>query len=729
MAVSYQPHGSALGNLTVYTPDDDEHIISMERFEALTKSITCDQSGVLMVFTDDATLQKAKQVWDWANGNDNRTFIIVAGAQQCGWNQDRQPFVINSVDFDEKATTGKLHGTPKNWTDIAHSYDFRLGHVVPANQSAMTHAKRDLSTIPFNNNLPFSVSASDSGVTTSLTCVTCGTEGSFTIDLIVSKWLFVPTGARLKVSPSGVRVDAKLQWSLAGALTQTLEKKFTPVSIPTPLSLDIAGVAKIGPTIDLIVGIVLQSLKAKAVVTGGAYATIPDSAYVEVNLLDPTDIQHSSWTPSIGHYPFEVDAEIQAQVEAYIAPSLALTASVLNVGYEVTLQLRLIDFTGTFVLEHSTSGVCGTSQTTGVSATLAFTAKLDVAGNPTGSSTENFDLQLGLLSVPLAAICLPFGSSSSPATTTTGSQLPSSRSNPPQSSGTTTSNDCTSKFGSGAACLSTSDCSSKGSGWTNIAGYCPGDSDIQCCYQSSSAPPPSSSAPPPSSTATNTCTVQSGVEGTCMDTATCSSKSGFYSEPGHCSGPSNIQCCYKPTSCTGMTGVCIPTSACASLHSTAVPNHCPGPADVQCCPPLASGSSTVATKPTTQTLSPSPTSAGPTGPTGAVTCGNRTYTPAQVVAARDEGCRHFRAGTTVGSGNNPYPHQYNNIEGFTTFRTPSPWYEFPMLVGGVLFTGASGQKPGPDRVVFDGSCAYAGSITHTGAVGNRFVGCSDTPGP
>ncbi|KAN0083224.1 hypothetical protein V8E54_002312 [Elaphomyces granulatus] len=411
--------GSALGNLTVYTPDDDEHIISMERFEALTKSITCDQSGVLMVFTDDATLQKAKQVWDWANGNDNRTFIIVAGAQQCGWNQDRQPFVINSVDFDEKATTGKLHGTPKNWTDIVHSYDFRLGHVVPANQSAMTHTKRDLQgTIPFNNNLPFSVSASDSGVTTSLTCVTCGTEGSFTIDLIISKWLDVPTGAQLKVSPSGVRVDAKLQWSLTGVVTQVLQKTFTPVSIPTPLSLDIAGVAKIGPTIDLIVGIVLHSLQAKAVVTGGAYATIPDSAYVEVNLLDPTDIQHSSWTPSIGHYPFEVDAEIQAQVEAYIAPSLALTATVLDVGYEVTLQLRLIDFTGTFVLEHSTSGVCGTSQTSGVSATLVFTADLDVKGNPTGSSTENFDFQLGLLTVPLAAICFPFGSGSSPATTT-----------------------------------------------------------------------------------------------------------------------------------------------------------------------------------------------------------------------------------------------------------------------------------------------------------------------
>lgn len=581
--------------------------------------------------------------------------------------------------------------------------------------------------------------------------------------------------------PSGVGADAKLQWSLAGeGLTQPLEKEFTPVTIPTPASLEIPGIANIGPTIDLIVGIALDSLEAKAVVTGGAYATIPDSAYVEVNLLDPTDVQHSSWTPSIGHYPFEVDAEIQAQVEAYIAPSIALTASVLDVGYGVTLELRLIDFTGTFALEQSTSGLCGTSQTSAVSATLAFTAKLDVEGKPTDSSTDDFNFQLGLLNVPLAAICFPFGPSSSPATTAGGSQPSSGGSNPPQSSGTSDScatnygssasciststctskgwtsvaglcpgdstiqccyqssqNSCTSKFGSAATCISTSACDSQGSSWAHTAGYCSGPSDIQCCYQSSSAPPPSS-------TATNACTVRSGVEGTCMDIASCSSKSGFYSEPGHCPGPSNVQCCHKPPSCTGMAGICILTSACATLHSTPAPNHCPGPADVQCCP---SSSSTVVTKPATQISSPSPTStgpagptltkpatqtpsasptsAGPAGPTGAVICGNHTYIPAQVVAAKDEGCRNFRAGTTVGQGK--YPHQYKNIENFQTFRTLSPWYEFPMLVGGVLFTG---QDPGLDRVIFDGACAYAGSITHSGAVKkNGFVGCSDTPGP
>ena len=401
--------GSVLGNLTVYTPGDDEHIINMERFEALTKSITCDQSGIFVIFIDDACLQKAKEAWDWANGNDSRTFVLVAGAKQCGWNQHRQPFVINTVDFDDEALTGNLHGMPKSWKNITHSYDFRLGHGDPVNQ---THSKRDSQfNIPFDNTLsPFSLNLSDSDVSASLTCVTCGTTGSFTVELAISYWLFVPTGAQVTLSPSGVGADAQLQFSLAGNLTKPREKEWTPISIPTPWSFEIPDVAKFGVTIDLIAGISLESLQAEAAqVTGGAYATIPNSAYAEVNLLDPTDVQFSSWTPSIGHYPFSLEADIQAEVEAYIAPSIALTASILDIGYEVDLQLRLIDIAGTFTPEYSVSGVCGTNQTTGVSATLEFEVELDVEGKPTDSSKDDFSFPLGLLNVPLAAICFPFG--------------------------------------------------------------------------------------------------------------------------------------------------------------------------------------------------------------------------------------------------------------------------------------------------------------------------------
>ncbi|EME84542.1 uncharacterized protein MYCFIDRAFT_187513 [Pseudocercospora fijiensis CIRAD86] len=59
--------------------------------------------------------------------------------------------------------------------------------------------------------------------------------------------------------------------------------------------------------------------------------------------------------------------------------------------------------------------------------------------------------------------------------------------------------------------------------------------------------------------------------------------------------------------------------------------------------------------------------------------------------------------------------RYNNYEGFD-FPVSGPYQEFPILPG----------SPGPDRVVFDTGGQYAGAITHTGASGNNFVGCSGT---
>ncbi|KAF2126391.1 ribonuclease-domain-containing protein [Dothidotthia symphoricarpi CBS 119687] len=100
-----------------------------------------------------------------------------------------------------------------------------------------------------------------------------------------------------------------------------------------------------------------------------------------------------------------------------------------------------------------------------------------------------------------------------------------------------------------------------------------------------------------------------------------------------------------------------------------------------------------------------------------VTCGSTCYTSAQVSAARTAGYNHQKAGTVAGSST--YPHKYNNYEGFS-FLAGGTYYEFPLKTGGV-YTGGS---PGADRVVFNGSGARAGEITHTGASGNNFVKCA-----
>ncbi|KAL2753201.1 hypothetical protein ACRALDRAFT_1072255 [Sodiomyces alcalophilus JCM 7366] len=104
----------------------------------------------------------------------------------------------------------------------------------------------------------------------------------------------------------------------------------------------------------------------------------------------------------------------------------------------------------------------------------------------------------------------------------------------------------------------------------------------------------------------------------------------------------------------------------------------------------------------------------------ATTCGSTYYSTSQVSAAASAACNHVRAGTRAGSST--YPHAYNNYEGFN-FPISGPYQLFPLRTSGVYTGGA----PGPDRVIINrNTCAIAGQITHTGAPGNAFVGCSGT---
>ncbi|KAH6603881.1 hypothetical protein Trco_007327 [Trichoderma cornu-damae] len=103
------------------------------------------------------------------------------------------------------------------------------------------------------------------------------------------------------------------------------------------------------------------------------------------------------------------------------------------------------------------------------------------------------------------------------------------------------------------------------------------------------------------------------------------------------------------------------------------------------------------------------------------TCGKVFYSAGAVGAASSAACSHVRAGSTAGGST--YPHRYNNRERFRFKGLPKPYFEFPILSSGKVYTGGD---PGADRVVITGQCSIAGVITHKGASGNGFVACAGT---
>ncbi|KAF2141312.1 uncharacterized protein K452DRAFT_251139 [Aplosporella prunicola CBS 121167] len=101
------------------------------------------------------------------------------------------------------------------------------------------------------------------------------------------------------------------------------------------------------------------------------------------------------------------------------------------------------------------------------------------------------------------------------------------------------------------------------------------------------------------------------------------------------------------------------------------------------------------------------------------TCGSTSYSASAVQKALNAGCSYYEQGGQAGGSS--YPHTYNNYEGFD-FAVSGPYQEFPLVSSGAY----NGGSPGADRVIFNTDCELAGEITHTGASGNNFVGCSGT---
>jgi gas vesicle protein len=115
--------------LSVEMPGDDEHILSMRKFKGMTKSIICRDKSIEIAFYDDNTFEYAKKVWDWVNGADNHTFVMVADPRDCGWNDHRVPFLISTLDYNESANVALLAAERSNWATAAHTYDLVIGSV------------------------------------------------------------------------------------------------------------------------------------------------------------------------------------------------------------------------------------------------------------------------------------------------------------------------------------------------------------------------------------------------------------------------------------------------------------------------------------------------------------------------------------------------------------------------------------------------------------------------
>jgi hypothetical protein len=401
-------------------PGDTENIISMENFEGMFESCSCPtgQGEMKMKFSSDETFAYAQRVWDWVNGADNHSFVMVAGPGDCGDNKHRIPFNISSISYDEAANVATLKANASDWKTLAHTYDLVVGHAptAPSHGNSNEVAKRDFDkdfSIDFAHSFPFQASLTIGKITGAIACTNCSTTGSFATTFKVSTKFFIPTGASMTVQPRSVSAIGQVKLSGSGAITDSETRTLDIVKIPID-ALEIPGVLDFGPFLTFSLGVQLNSVTIGASIQGGGKATISDNAVLNIDLLHPDKNDFSGWTPQVEALPVRVDASITGGVSLFTQAALELRADALGQGFKVGVNLRAPNLSAKLSAVASPQGACPAVPTgtpkhaLGVSASLTIGAQFNVALSKEDGDTIG-SLQLATLDFPLATQCFDFG--------------------------------------------------------------------------------------------------------------------------------------------------------------------------------------------------------------------------------------------------------------------------------------------------------------------------------
>lgn len=561
----------------------------MEKFDGMLLSCTTTRTGLELQFENDLTFAYAQRVWDWVNGADNHTFLMIVGAGDCSNNPYRVPFSVSDIAYDEDLNIAYLNATTGSWRDLAQSFQLRVGNVAtPQITQGRSLRERDITkqvSFPLANELPFLAKVEQGPIVGELECENCRTTGQIDFELRVTQnAIGLPDGVELKMSPKGVSAVANLKLKLGSNFKSKKEVfKETVLSFPLNGITIPPDILNIGPFLDIDAGVEVTGVEGSITVSGGVTSKISDSAILRANLFDPLDNEFSGWLPDIDFVPPTIEAQVSATLQMFFMPALRLKAEALGKGVEAGLELKLpfIDLK-LEATANSEGGVCDDpAKTVGVEIEPSIGAEFKFEAGTTDGEKTPVEVTIATTSIPLGGICFgtnPDGGDGDPPVSSSKPKPPTTKSSTKASTATGAPvAKCTANNGLFGSCISTSTCSKHGG--VSEPGHCPGGTDIQCCYQSDGTG--------------DSCKTDDGISGTCMSTGACSNAKA-QSVPGFCAGPTNIQCCIPKAAppatintCilpdSGVSGECISTGSCSSLGGKSTVGFCPGTANIQCC--------------------------------------------------------------------------------------------------------------------------------------------------
>ena len=310
--------------------------MSLEKFDGLLTKVQCSQAGLTLTFGDDAAFAYAQRVWDWVNGADNHTFLIVVGKGDCGDNPRRLPYLVSSLAYDEESNIAKLQATTGDWKDLVHSYELRVGNVPMNSDAGLT--RRDYTksaSIPLGTDFGGKANMEIERIVAELECDPCQISGSIELEFIIKTKFKIPVGFQFRAAPKGVRVEAVVGVSVTSNFDTKAEKprlgkewslgKYPLAGISIP-----GGILTVGPVIDFQWGWEATAVELGFQFKTGATAAFSDNARLQADLLSPSKNEFSGWSPTFKPVPLTASGKLSSYVQVFINPALQLEAEALG---------------------------------------------------------------------------------------------------------------------------------------------------------------------------------------------------------------------------------------------------------------------------------------------------------------------------------------------------------------------------------------------------------------
>lgn len=258
------------------------------------------------------------------------------------------------------------------------------------------------------------VSKQIDGVTASLDCSPCNTNGVLDFEIVAD----LGQDITVTLIPTGVDASFTLDLTLSGELPNSFEAgEITLTTFTLPGGVSVAGVIDLGPALVVEAGASIGPVTAEATLSFGVTIAIPDDSKA---LLDISNTGKNSLTYFIPQFtPLGPTVDASVSVSGNVGPQVAIEfdATVVGKGVSAGLVLKAPEVDLELSAMASSAGVCGGTDVAGIQFNVGIGAELDgFAGVGAASDFPNSTPLLST-STQLFSTCIGIAGASPPATT------------------------------------------------------------------------------------------------------------------------------------------------------------------------------------------------------------------------------------------------------------------------------------------------------------------------